>query len=76
MLKIQNVTKKFGALTAVNDLSFEVAKGQVFGIAGPNGAGKSTLYNLITGFYKFDGIIGLRLSKMLDKNHDGRRQAD
>ncbi len=57
MLKVKNVTKKFGELTAVNNLSFEVAKGQVFGIAGPNGAGKSTLYNLITGFYKFDGII-------------------
>jgi len=57
MLKVKNITKKFGALTAVNDLSFNVAEGQVFGIAGPNGAGKSTLYNLITGFYKFDGII-------------------
>ncbi len=57
MLKVKNVTTKFGELAEVNDLSFEVAKGQVFGIAGPNGAGKSTLYNLITGFYKFDGII-------------------
>ncbi len=57
MLKVKNVTKKFGALAAVNDLSFDVSKGQVFGIAGPNGAGKSTLYNLITGFYKFEGEI-------------------
>ena len=57
MLKLKGVTKKFGELTAVNNLSFEVAQGQVFGIAGPNGAGKSTLYNLITGFYKFDGVI-------------------
>ena len=57
MLKAINITKKFGALAAVNDLSFEVEKGQVFGIAGPNGAGKSTLYNLITGFYKFEGKI-------------------
>lgn len=57
MLNVENVTKKFGELTAVNDLSFKVAKGQVFGIAGPNGAGKSTLYNLITGLYSFEGSI-------------------
>ncbi len=57
MLKAINITKKFGALAAVDDLSFEVEEGQVFGIAGPNGAGKSTLYNLITGFYKYEGKI-------------------
>jgi branched-chain amino acid transport system ATP-binding protein len=57
MLKAINITKKFGALAAVDNLSFEVEEGQVFGIAGPNGAGKSTLYNLITGFYKFEGKI-------------------
>lgn len=57
MLKAINVTKKFGELKAVNDLSFEVQAGQVFGIAGPNGAGKTTVYNLITGFYSFEGKI-------------------
>jgi branched-chain amino acid transport system ATP-binding protein len=57
ILEAINVTKKFGELKAVNDLSFEVQKGQIFGIAGPNGAGKSTVYNLITGFYSFDGKI-------------------
>lgn len=57
MLKAIHVTKKFGELVAVNDLSFTVEKGQIFGIAGPNGAGKSTVYNLITGFYPFDGAI-------------------
>jgi len=57
MLKAINVTKKFGALKAVNNLSFEVQKGQIFGIAGPNGAGKSTVYNLITGFYPYEGVI-------------------
>ena len=57
MLKAINITKRFGALAAVDNLSFEVEQGQVFGIAGPNGAGKSTLYNLITGFYKYEGRI-------------------
>jgi len=57
MLRVIHVTKKFGELKAVNDLSFEVKSGQIFGIAGPNGAGKSTLYNLITGFYSFNGTI-------------------
>ena len=57
MLKAIHVSKKFGELKAVDDLSFEVHSGQVFGIAGPNGAGKSTVYNLITGFYSFDGKI-------------------
>jgi len=57
MLKAFNVTKRFGALKAVDNLSFEVQKGQIFGIAGPNGAGKSTLYNLITGFHNYEGKI-------------------
>jgi branched-chain amino acid transport system ATP-binding protein len=57
MLKASNVTKRFGELKAVNDLSFEVQQGQIFGIAGPNGAGKSTVYNLITGFYPYEGKI-------------------
>jgi branched-chain amino acid transport system ATP-binding protein len=57
MLKVENVTKKFGELVAVNNLSFEVKEGQVYGIAGPNGAGKSTIYNLITGNYSYEGEI-------------------
>jgi len=57
MLKLTHVTKHYGALVAVNDLSLEVEAGQIYGIAGPNGAGKSTIYNLITGFYKYEGKI-------------------
>jgi branched-chain amino acid transport system ATP-binding protein len=57
MLKAFNITKRFGELKAVDSLSFTVQEGQIFGIAGPNGAGKSTLYNLITGFYSFEGKI-------------------
>jgi branched-chain amino acid transport system ATP-binding protein len=57
MLEAFNITKRFGALKAVDDLSFKVPQGQIFGIAGPNGAGKSTVYNLITGFYRYEGRI-------------------
>ena len=57
MLKAFNITKRFGELKAVDSLSFQVQEAQIFGIAGPNGAGKSTLYNLITGFYSFEGEI-------------------
>ncbi|ACL02403.1 ABC transporter related [Desulfatibacillum aliphaticivorans] len=57
MLEAIHLTKKFGELVAVNDLSFKVDENQIFGIAGPNGAGKSTVYNLITGFYPFDGKL-------------------
>jgi branched-chain amino acid transport system ATP-binding protein len=48
ILEARNVTRRFGALFAVDDVSFAVDAGQVFGIAGPNGSGKSTLFNVIT----------------------------
>ncbi|MCK0104584.1 ABC transporter ATP-binding protein [Pseudohalocynthiibacter sp. F2068] len=50
ILRIQNLTKNFGGLTAVNDLSLELGSGVVHAIIGPNGAGKTTLFNLISGF--------------------------
>jgi branched-chain amino acid transport system ATP-binding protein len=49
ILAVQEVTKRFGDLLAVDDVSFEVNEGEIFGIAGPNGAGKTTVFNLITG---------------------------
>lgn len=54
ILQVKNVTKKFGELIALNDLSFNVHKGELLGLIGPNGAGKTTLFNIITGFYKPD----------------------
>jgi len=54
LLQINNVTKKFGGLTAVDNVSFNVKKGTIHSIIGPNGAGKTTLVNMITGVYKID----------------------
>jgi branched-chain amino acid transport system ATP-binding protein len=51
-LILTNVTKRFGGLTAVDDLSFKVKEGQIYGVIGPNGAGKTTVFNCITGIYK------------------------
>ena len=57
-IKIQHVTKQYGAQKAVNDIGFEVSKGQIVGFLGPNGAGKSTTMKMITGFINPDaGVI-------------------
>src|SRR5271155_3924753 len=50
MIKVQNLTKLFGAKRAVDDISFSVERGEVLGFLGPNGAGKSTTMRMITGF--------------------------
>ena len=54
MLKLEAVTKRFGGLTAVREVSLEVREGDLLGIIGPNGAGKTTLFNMISGFYRPD----------------------
>jgi branched-chain amino acid transport system ATP-binding protein len=54
VLSVRNVSKSFGAIRAVNDVSFEVAKGEVLGLIGPNGSGKSTLFNCVLGQLKPD----------------------
>jgi len=61
LLDIQNITVSFGGITALNEVSLSVEKGELYAIIGPNGAGKSTLFNLISGFYEVSkGHIKLR----------------
>ena len=51
VLSLNNLTKQFGGLTAVDNVTFDIEKGEIFGLIGPNGAGKTTIFNLITGIY-------------------------
>lgn len=57
ILHVEKANKRFGELVAVKDVSFEVEKGEIFGIAGPNGSGKTTLFNLISGMLRGSGNI-------------------
>ena len=52
LLSVENVTKKFGGLTAVNEVSLHVNEGEIVGLIGANGAGKTTLFNMIAGAYQ------------------------
>ncbi len=63
LLEVENLTKFFGGLRAVNDFNMNIFQGDLVGLIGPNGAGKTTVFNQITGIYlptkgsvKFDGL--------------------
>src|SRR3954451_24175427 len=69
VLDAQNVTKQFGGLTAVSDVTFKVPERSIVSIIGPNGAGKTTFFNMLTGYYKpTTGTIELQ-----DRNITGNR---
>ena len=52
ILKVEHLTMRFGGLVAINDLSFDVRRGEITALIGPNGAGKTTVFNCVTGFYR------------------------
>src|SRR6266566_6195620 len=54
MLSVEHVTRRFGGIVAVDDVSFDVSEGEIVGLIGPNGAGKTTMFNLITRLYPPD----------------------
>jgi len=54
ILRVSALSKHFGGISAVNNVSFEVGKGEILGLIGPNGSGKTTLFNLISGLYRPD----------------------
>lgn len=73
MLTVSSVTKRYGTLTAVDDLSLDLARGEFFGLLGPNGAGKSTLMSLVAGLRSPDaGTITLDGAPLTRENTAGR----
>jgi branched-chain amino acid transport system ATP-binding protein len=66
LLTIRNVTRRFGGIVAIDDVSLDVEQGQIVGLIGPNGAGKTTLFNVITRLYKPDsGTLEFRGKSLL-----------
>ena len=74
MIRVQNLKKSFGRITAVNGISFTVAKGEVLGFLGPNGAGKSTTMRILTGFIPPSaGEVSIAGFNMLDNPIPAKR---
>jgi branched-chain amino acid transport system ATP-binding protein len=76
LLEIEHLTKEFGGVTALQDLTLEVREGEILGVIGPNGAGKTTLFNCVTGMYApTGGAIRFRGNRIHGRRpHDVARQ--
>src|SRR3989344_929982 len=76
LLRVDGVSRHFGGLTALDDVSLDIRAGEIYGLIGPNGAGKTTLFNVLTGLYTPDtGHVWLRARKLSgQKPHEGAQQ--
>ncbi|QJR13420.1 ABC transporter ATP-binding protein [Usitatibacter palustris] len=71
LLQVENVTKRFGGLTALSGVSFSIDAGGIYGLIGPNGAGKTTLFNVVTGLYRHEeGIVRFQGKELEDASPD------
>ena len=67
MVEVKNLTKRYGNVTVVDDISFSVDNGEILGFLGPNGAGKSTTMNMITGYISSSsGTVTVNGAEILD----------
>jgi ABC-2 type transport system ATP-binding protein len=74
MISVKNLSKKYGSFTAVNDISFEVEKGEIVGFLGPNGAGKSTTMKMLTGYLPpTSGAASIAGFDVFEKSIEARR---
>ena len=74
LLSAERIAKRFGGVQALNEVSFTIRKGEIYGLIGPNGAGKTTLFNVLTGIYTTDegaftfdgaGLVGLKAHEVV-----------
>jgi branched-chain amino acid transport system ATP-binding protein len=72
LLEVEAITRRFGGLTALAEVSFAIAPGEIYGLIGPNGAGKTTLFNVLTGLYRQDeGRLRFEGRELVDVTPDG-----
>lgn len=77
LLTVSNMSKRFGGLAAVDDVSLSINKGEIYGLIGPNGAGKTTCFNLITGLYPADrGRFYCRPTLLPKTDRESHRRRD
>lgn len=73
MIKVENLTKRYGSHCAVNNISFQVGEGEILGFLGPNGAGKSTTMNILTGYLSAtDGSVSINGHDILDEPNEAK----
>jgi branched-chain amino acid transport system ATP-binding protein len=71
ILEVEGIGKRFGGLVALTDVTFSIARGEIYGLIGPNGAGKTTLFNVLTGIYRQDeGTLRFQDRELRDPTPD------